>query len=316
MKGYPLIYSRTKNYDFVPDFLARPKDLNVSLALKYVKNAMNNLDFISGIRYTAFPVDNYCVCGGIACISAKLVEKLKVSSIGFLSNYADVNEYLKDCKGRSLACFIGIAIPKSEITVEKIPNISLDKYWDVYYQYLKHQWLSESDTYSEQLEMATIDIPEKRYIPSFTPQIEKYGTRKVVVNFAAHEQQILDYYFHSICNGKNESLITEIQNREEWEALYFDSAVVSETLYQSLKANPIGTLASKKSALSGEGVRRNRNDGEVKLQRTEVPPPYGFNEAQKKTDIFNGRSSNSRLTPIIIAIVILVIILLIVKAIK
>ena len=52
MKGYPLIYSRTKNVDFVPDFLARPKDFDCQTALKYVKNAMENLDFVKGIFST------------------------------------------------------------------------------------------------------------------------------------------------------------------------------------------------------------------------------------------------------------------------
>ena len=260
MKGYPLIYSRTKNKDFVPDFLARPKDLDCREALKYVGNAMENLDFIQGIRYTAFPVGNYCVCGGIACISARLVERLKVLSIGFTSRYSDAAEYLRDNKGRNIACFIGIAIPKSEAKQDMIPNIPLEQYWEIYLEYLKHQWLSETSTHSEQLDMPPIDIVEKRYSGAFKPEIEKYGTHSVIKAYSMHAQQILDYFFHSIMSGGDESIITEIYNRKDLENLNFKTAAVSDALYQTLKSSPDAKESLRKGGNAKQG-------GDVIIQR-------------------------------------------------
>lgn len=302
MKAYPLIYSRTKNFDFVPDFLARPKDLNCQLALKYVKNAVNNLDFVQGIRYMAFPVERYCICGGIACISAKLVDKLKLLLPEFAMKYPDASEYLKDCKGRSLACFIGIAIPKSEIRNGMIPDISLEKYWEVYLQYLKNQWFSEINTSSEQLDFPTIEIKEKKYVESFLPQKEMFGSHSVIKNYASHEQQTLDYFFHTIFSGKDDSFITEIQNREEWDALIFKTAAVSETLYSALKASPVN-LSGSKSSLLGSNSFQKPNTGGVKINKM---PDLEFeaNSSQKKTP-------HPSITPIIVVAIIVVIALVI-----
>ena len=307
MKGYPLIYSRTKNFDFVPDFLARPKDLDCQLALKYVKNAMNNLDFVQNIRYTAFSVGHYCICGGIACISAKLAAKVKKSSLGFLTGDQDVEEYIRDCKGRNIACFIGIAIPKSEVVDGMIPDISLEKYWEIYLQYLKKQWFSESNTLSEQIEFPTIDIKEKRYVESFLPQKEIFGSRCVIKNYVSHEQQTLDYFFHVILSGSNDSVITEIQNREEWDALSFRTAVVSESLYLALKANQVST-SNVRSSLSKSDVFKEEDMGEVKIKRTQIPEPVSDMGSKKNSFRF-------RINPkiVIVGAVIILVIALAVK---
>lgn len=308
MKAYPLIYSRTKNFDFIPDFLTRPKDLNYQLALKYVKDAMNNLDFVQNIRYTAFAVDSYCICGGIACISEKLFNRIKLSSSGLVANYPDAADYLRDCKGRPVACFIGIAIPRSEVRVGMIPDISLEKYWDVYLQYLKKQWLNTSNTLSEQFEFPPIDdIKEKPYKNLITPQKETFGSHSVVRNYVSNEQQILDYFFHAIFSGENESFITEIQQRAEWDALSFKTAAVSDSLYLALKANPVSSSETR-SSLLGSTAKTN-NTGEVKIKTTHVPEPEPIPE-QKKT--FPHRS----LVPVVAAVIVLIIVIAILMIIK
>lgn len=299
MKAYPLIYSRTKNFDFVPDFLARPKDLNCQLALKYVKNAMNNLDFIQGIRYTAFPVEQYCVCGGIACISAKLIDKLAVTVPDFKRDYPDAAMYLRDCKGRAIACFIGVAIPKSEVKNDVIPDISLEKYWEIYLRYLRHKWSSESNVLSEQLDSPDIEIKEKRYGGFFEPQKEAYGSCSVIRNYLSNEQNVLDYFFHAIFSGSDESIITEVQSREEWNALNFKTAVVTESLYKILKANPINFAGSGNSLLRNS-TSRSENKGNVSIKRTPTAE-FVHEEAQKKTSHFS----------VITAVVVLVFLILI-----
>ena len=281
MKAYPLIYSRTKYFDSVPDFLTRPKDLNYQLALKYVKNAMSNLDFVQNIRYTAFAVDSYCICGGIACLSEKLFDKLKQLSPELAMNYTDATDYLRDVNGRPVACFIGIAIPRSEVRNGMIPDISLEKYWEVYFKYLKNQWFNTTNTSSEQLEFPLIDdINEKPYVSSFVPQKETFGSRSVIRNYISNEQQVLDYFFHVILSGRDESFITEIKHRMEWDALSFKTVAVSEELYSALKANPVSTLETRSSLLGN--TTKTKNTGEVLIKKTPVPEPAPTPDSKKK----------------------------------
>lgn len=307
MKAYPLIYSRTKFFDFVPDFLARPADLDCEAALKYVKNAMNGLDMIQDIRYTAFAAGQYCVCGGIACISVKLFDKLAALSPEFASGYPDASEYLRDCKGRNLACFIGMAIPKDEIQGDVVPDISLEKYWEIYLQYLKHQWTNETNTASEKLESPVIEVEEKQYSASFRPQEEKFGHCSVIRNYKSHEREVLDYFFHAILNGSGDSFITGIQKRGEWDALNFSIAAVSDSLYHALKLNPVKTSMPNSSLWGGNTLNSGKESYEVKISHTPIPEPGGIpNKEPKKTP-------NPSLKLVIAAIIILAVLLLLIK---
>lgn len=266
MKAYPLIYSRTKNFDFVSDFLVRPKDLDWQAALKYVKNAMADLDFIQGIRYTVFGVGEYGICGGIACISAKLAEQVKGEYSGFLADYPDADAYLRDCKGRQVACFIGIAVSRREIGNGMIPCISLKDYWSIYLEYVKHQWQSTQSTSSEQLTVPPVTVAEKNYMDrGFQPEIERIGSHGVLKHYKGNEQKILDYFFHAVLSGRGESLITEIQSREEWDGMHFGTAVVSDKVYHALKANPMGGQLSGNRLLGGSQPKTG-GMGEVQIK--------------------------------------------------
>ena len=236
MKAFPLIYSRTKNEDFVPDFLARPHDLDVGEALKYVHNAMEGLDTLNTIRYTAFSVGNYCICGGIAGISKVLLERVK--SMLPSASMENVSNYLTDCKGRSLACFVGFAIPKSGKYGAMIPNIPLAQYWETYLAYLKHQWLNYN-TSSEKLALPEITLKEKLYSSSFCPKIEQIDGHGAIRNFEQNEQSILDYYFDQLLNHDNTdaSFISHVLYKFEWKELYFANAAISDELYQALKSS-------------------------------------------------------------------------------
>lgn len=260
MNAYPLIYSRTKNVDFVPDFLVRPEDLDWQTALKYVENAMANLDTLKTIRYSAFSVGDYCICGGISCITKYLVEKLKKSDITFPSQI--VSEYLRDCKGRSTACFIGFAISKSEVRSGKIPDIPLSKYWDVYLEYLKHQW-DKSTTHSEELNFPPVTLDEKTYSSNYEPKFELIQGKKVVRNQKENLQGTLDYFFDQILNkGSQDSFISDI-DRNEWDALKFTCASVSDDFYRALKSTPQTTATQEDSFGSIMGMRKSERSAPV-----------------------------------------------------
>lgn len=261
MKAYPLIYSRTKNVDFVPDFLTRPKDLDCQTALKYVGNAMANLDTLKTIRYSAFSVGDYCICGGVSCITKYLVEELKKSDITFPSQL--VSEYLRDCKGRSTACFIGFAIPKSEVRSGRIPDIPLSKYWDVYLEYLKHQW-DKSTTHSEELNFPPVTLDEKTYSSNYKPEFEPIQGKKVIRNQKEKLQETLDYFFDQILNkgSQDSSFISDI-DRNEWDALKFTCASVSDDFYRALKSTPQTTATQEDSFGSIMGMRKSERSAPV-----------------------------------------------------
>lgn len=279
MNAYPLIYSRTKNVDFVPDFLVRPEDLDWQTALKYVENAMANLDILKTIRYSVFSVGNYCICGGISCVTKYLVEELKKSD----SNFQAVSEYLRDCKGRSIACFIGFAIPKSpksEVRSGSIPNIPLSKNWSVYLEYLKHQW-DKSTTHSEELELnfPPVTLDEKTYSSNDNPEpeFEPIQRKKVIRNQKEKLQKILDYFFDQILNkGSQDSFISGICYRDEWDALNFNHASVSEGFYNTLKSIP------KTTAIQEDSFDR---EEETSVNQPSVSLPNDRQKAQKKTNL-------------------------------
>ena len=317
MKAYPLIYSRTKNVDFVPDFLTRPKDLDCQTALKYVGNAMANLDTLKTIRYSAFSVGNYCICGGISCVTKYLVEELKKSGSTFSSQL--VSEYLRDCKGRSTACFIGFAIPKSpksEVRSGRIPNILLSKYWEEYLEYLKHQW-DKSTTHSEELNFPPVTLNEKTYSSNYKPEFEPIQGKKVIRNQKEKLQDTLDYFFDKILNkGSQDSFISDI-DRNEWDALKFTCASVSDDFYRALKStsqttatqeDPFGNIMGmKKSERSASVLNGGSKIGNCLPKKTsnfyETGRQY---QNQKKT------TNNNLLVGIITAAVIVILIIAVV----
>lgn len=320
MNAYPLIYSRTKNVDFVPDFLVRPEDLDWQTALKYVGNAMANLDTLKTIRYSAFSVGDYCICGGISCITKYLVEELKKSDITFPSQI--VSEYLRDCKGRSTACFIGFAIPKSKGRSGKIPDIPLSKYWDVYLEYLKHQW-DKSTTHSEELNFPPVTLDEKTYSSNYKPKFELIQGKKVVRNQKETLQGTLDYFFDQILNkGSQDSFISDI-DRNEWDALKFTCASVSDDFYRVLKSTPQTTATQEDPFGSIMGMRKSErsapvsnDDSEMKSYmrgqiKTSPKPPttHSNSDYQRPSHETGSKKNNANLVMGIVAAAVLVVVI-------
>lgn len=316
MKAYPLIYSRTKNVDFVPDFLTRPENLDCQTALKYVGNAMANLDTLKTIRYSAFSVGDYCICGGISCITKYLVEELKKSDITFPSQI--VSEYLRDCKGRSTACFIGFAIPKSEVRSGRIPNIPLSKYWEEYLKYLKHQW-DKSTTHSEELELnfPPVTLDEKTYSSNDEPKFELIQGKKVVRNQKESLQRTLNYFFDQILNkGSQDSFISDI-NRNEWDALKFTCASVSDDFYRALKSTPQTTATQEDPFGNIMGMKKSERSASVsnggsKIGNCLPKKTPNFYETGRQYQNQKKTTNNNLLVGIITAAVIVILIIAVV----
>lgn len=321
MNAYPLIYSRTKNVDFVPDFLVRPEDLDWQAALKYVENAMANLDTLKTIRYSAFSVGSYCICGGISCVTKYLVEELKKSGSTFSSQL--VSEYLRDCKGRSTACFIGFAIPKSEIEMRsgRIPNILLSKYWEEYLKYLKPQW-DKSTTHSEKLNFPPVTLNEKTYSSNDKPEFEQIQEKKVIRNQKEKLQDTLDYFFDKILNkGSQDSFISDICNRNEWDSLKFTCASVSDDFYRALKSTSQTTATQEDPFGSFMGMRKSERSAPVsnggskignclpkKVPNHSNTYPSNFHETGEQYQNQKKTTNNNLLVGIVTAAVIVILI--------
>ena len=324
MKAYPLIYSRTKNVDFVPDFLTRPKDLDCQTALKYVENAMANLDILKTIRYSVFSVGNYCICGGISCVTKYLVEELKKSVSTFDFQAAAASEYLRDCKGRSIACFIGFAISKSKVRSGRIPNIPLSKYWEEYLEYLKHQW-DKSTTHSEELNFPPVTLDEKTYSSNDKPEFEQIQEKKVIRNQKEKLQGTLDYFFDQILNkGSQDSFISDI-DRYEWDALKFTYASVSDDFYRALKSTPQTTATQEDPFGSIMGMRKSERSAPVSNSGSKIGNclpkkvpnhsntyPPNFYETGKQHQNQKKTTNNNLLVGIVTAAVLVVVIVAII----
>ena len=184
IKVYPLIYSRTKNVDSLPDFLARPADLDYKTANNFVDFAMKNVDKDSNDiqRYAVFSVGKYCIAG-TACITSNIL-------------LAGDEEYTRDNVngGRRIQAFIGIAVDKSGNHTD-IPVLSNEKYREIYLKYLKKQW-NETTTHSEECTEPEIEL-ETTNCDSFIPQTELILGKNIINEYYYNNngQRIFNYYF-------------------------------------------------------------------------------------------------------------------------
>lgn len=190
IKVYPLIYSRTKHVDFVPDFLARPADLDYRIANKFVAFAMENVAMDSNDiqRYVVFSVGKYCIAG-TACITSNIT-------------HPGDEEYIRDKGGKKIQAFIGIAVDKSGNHTD-IPVLSNEKYREIYLKYLKKQW-NETRTHSEKCTEPEIEL-ETTNCDSFIPQTELILGKNIINEYYYNDnrQRIFNYYF--VENLKNNS---------------------------------------------------------------------------------------------------------------
>ena len=229
---------------------------------------------------------------------------------------------MRDCKGRSTACFIGFAISKSEVRSGKIPDSPLSKYWDVYLEYLKHQW-DKSTTHSEKLNFPPVTLDEKTYSSNYEPKFELIQGKKVVRNQKETLQGTLDYFFDQILNkGSQDSFISDI-DRNEWDALKFTCASVSDDFYRALKSTPQTTATQEDSFGSIMGMRKSErrasvssDDSEMKSYmqgqiKTSPKPPttYSNPNYQRPSHETGSKKNNTNLFMGIIAAAVLVVVI-------
>lgn len=241
VKAYPVIYSRTKNVDFVPDFLARPADLNYREANKFVSFAMGDLNANSGKRYAVFSVGNYCITG-IACLTNEIAG-------------TGSEEYTKDTFGRATVAFIGIAVDKSSCNGD-IPQLSDEKYWEIYLKYLKKQW-DAPVTHSEKCTKPEIEL-ETTCCSSSKPETKSLRGKNIIAKsyYDGMSQEIFNYYLaENLGSSSSCSFITrEIGDLTVFSKSAFNCIVVNDSLIKKLEEEQIKNPPPiSPTPLSGEG---------------------------------------------------------------
>lgn len=229
MKAIPFICSRTKEVDFLPDYLVRPADFEWKNAKKFVGNAMYDLISLDDIRYAVFPVGEYCVFG-IACISKYLVKKI---------GYQIEEEYLRDKGKRSLSCFVGYAVKIAD-SCDMIPkNIVSDEFLknccDMYFEYLKPVW-SEKVVDSKKVN-DYIEIDDMKFNVQADITIKTFDGKNTIISNSENIQETLNFYLDSILNKKkDDSFITQVLYEDQWETLNFKNAGITKGLLSIIES--------------------------------------------------------------------------------
>jgi len=282
MRVYPLIYSRTRNFDYISSFLVRPADIDYEKAAKYVNAAMNNIKFTDGIRYTAFLAGDYAVYG-MSCYSSRLIEILsKEWDISEL----DYQEYQTDKSGRPLVFFMGVAIKKSEYH-GNIPILDLYELYEIYLNYLKHQF--NADTPETELTEG-IEWNETEYPDEFVPKYFEhegqpyFDGRKFLENFDCKKNNSIIYYYISQilkCPDEDISFLSDILSDDINNSVLYTVLSIKDTSVQSC----IAKLERKKAADMTENT--DMSSAEKKNER--LPDSVDWNDRSSSHHRFSDK---------------------------
>ena len=237
MKAIPFICSRTKEQDFVADYLVRP-DFDWRKAKPMVANIINGLDDLEELRYAVFETEGYCIFG-IGCLSRLLASETNTRE--------EYQQYLKDRNKRSIACFIGFAL-KIDIAAsgmpDKVPDMVSPEFLklccDTYFKHLSRQW-TNWEVVSEVISIDsddTVDLPEKLMsYADLQPPAPDYTLGEIQI-FKEFKKEWLYYYLDQIIYQKNSKadFISRIYYESEWQKLCFHHASVSQSLFSTLPA--------------------------------------------------------------------------------
>ncbi|WP_303819043.1 hypothetical protein [Ruminococcus flavefaciens] len=241
MKVYPLIYSRTKFCDYVSGFLVRPVDLDYSVALKYVSDAINDtIKHAGGLRHAVFSVGEYIIYGGTACITPHLISRIllekKIDKLDI-----DYNDFKVDKADRPITFFIGFGVKRSSIeNAKQIPNIDLYDTYKIYLRYLEKQW--NSSTAETEIINADegIDIDFTEWSSTFKPNIVEFKDVSLLKNYDEDSyKEIINYYFQQIVNNPttDNSFLSCVLPEMIYEGLYFKNVsiygITIEEFFQS-----------------------------------------------------------------------------------
>lgn len=236
MKGYPLIYSRTKYHDFVPPFLVMPAALTDAAA--YAENILFEVDQLKDIRRVVFSVNDHLIYG-VSFLTYLYYDCLSEQDAKFAETHSSERDYCFDYTKRKTIFFTGVAIPKSELKTGYVPDISMEDLWNIYIRFLKDQWeLDESEVKCTKFDVPVLDIAEKKYSSDFTPNIEKTQNINVIKNYSGNEQEMIDYFCNKITIGEQCSFISDANSKTLCQKLKFSHAVVSESIVKALATPP------------------------------------------------------------------------------
>lgn len=208
VKEYPLIYGRTYKLDYISGFLLRPDDFDAAVGTRYVSRALQDVKYCGGIRYAVFPVGEYIVYGGIACVSKILLDKIRnVSGEELGQEILDFEKYLHDYSGREISFFAGFAVKREDIEPGYVPKLDLTDTFRVYYEKIKENWDARDLTTisSEAMDVETVKYDEGGFSPKYYDDpTGLLKDLKILENYKEdHYQEIIDYYFVQMCRDSS-----------------------------------------------------------------------------------------------------------------
>lgn len=324
MKVYPLIFSRTKREDFVPGFLVRPIEcehdtehncdfvFDYKKASRYVNIAIEKIKHTSGMRCVVFSAGDYAVYSGIACYTPLLIEKLAEKLDG-----TDYQAYQTDEADRPLVFFIGFAVKKSDYH-GNVPNVDLLKTYQIYLEYLKHQFY-EVNTDTEITE--GIELEDIPCVSNFKPDCETADRISILKNYDAENyQNIMNYYFKQIMENpdKEISFVSDILPDDVKVSIPYSCFSLSEGSIESC----IAKLKQQQLSQEASHIQQNQpieHKTEIRFPDKQVLYPSS-NDSIRSPDpnqIYSQQPQKKNNTPansslIILVIIIIIILLLIV----
>lgn len=293
MKVYPLIYSRILNDDYPNGFLARPKDLDVSAASKYVIPAIENIQHAGGVRHAVFPAGDYLVYGGVACVSGNLVERILQSKV---IDFA-YEEYQADKAGRPLIFFIGFAVRKYELVRNELPDIDLYSTYKIYLSYLVRQWRSEkaATDFSEELE-----IKSRPYSRKPAPQSLPAGGKRILRNYREDDfQETIDYHFACMAwgSGGDFSFLSNVLPDDAARSPFANISpydCTPEECARRMEASGVSASYVPPAAYSGSKLRTNNV-----LNSTIAGMPDGSSGTRPASSGIEKKNSNGKFLPVV-----------------
>lgn len=279
---YPVIYSRTKFVDYIPDFLVCPEDFPSEEASRFVSHAIEDIFFSNGIRHLVFSVDKYYIYGGVACSSNSLIARIQ-SETGITQLDLEQEVYLNDEKGRPLVFFVGFAIKKSDFSSNYsnyIPDISLYETYKIFLKHLKKQW-EEKTTKTERASAIKINLAQRNN--TFRPVEREVFGKTVVENYSEQRyKDFIEHYFSmmTLHPKSNISFLSEVLSDNITEGYPFTTVSICDCGTDEAIAKIKGKLDGTSNK---NGLTNQRSVKEHQFDLSQTRTKVDHLESQKKT---------------------------------
>lgn len=243
IKVAPLIHSRTLYCDFNPRFLARPRNMTDSQALKIRKKileATKSVDSLKGFRWVVFREDSLCVAG-LVCFVEQLALQCQIKE----------SKFFLDSKGRPIYAFIGAVMADENVGNDAgIPELSYQQLWDWYTKAMRDVW--ERQVVDTEL---TDDEPietENQSLPDYEKHV--IHSKDVYESSEMVDRKLFYKYLQLALKGNSVSYCSNITNFLDAKQSSYTAITTTDNIRRRLEEIPapvvISSSSQKKTSIS------------------------------------------------------------------